>query len=181
MSEILMSRPSFGVFKYSITLCAIVLMLTTVSCGSEEMNATSCADDPEVCMVHYYDRVVEECVPKALNEVYAKGFEWKDDAQSQCLLISAQSVLARRLLLARDTQPELVLNTSDMSEPASIYCVTDNALTDTCTADMTFRIMTSSLEEWHSKISKDFDRQGNRPVHSGFRYGQKAPRSVLKR
>ncbi len=80
MSEILMPRPSFGVFKYSITLCTIVLVLTTVSCGSEEMNARSCADDPEVCLAHYYDKVVEECVPKALNEVYAKGFEWKDDA-----------------------------------------------------------------------------------------------------
>ena len=70
-----MSRPSFGVFKHSITLYTIVLILTTVSCGSEEMNAASCADDPEACLTHYYDKVVEECVPKALSATKSMPFD----------------------------------------------------------------------------------------------------------
>ena len=47
---------------------------------SDEMNAKSCADNPQACLTHYYDKVVEECVPEALNDVYASGFEWKDEA-----------------------------------------------------------------------------------------------------
>ena len=67
-------------FVSPIKIASVVLLVTIViGCGSGTPNATDCAEDPEACLAYYYERVVEECVPEALDKTYSAGFQWMDD------------------------------------------------------------------------------------------------------
>ena len=60
----------------------LLLIAIIVGCGSGTPNATDCAEDPEGCLEHFYDQVVEECVPEALDKAFFEDFQWRDDNTS---------------------------------------------------------------------------------------------------